>query len=193
MLMLVDAPAAVLAQEDCLQCHSDSGASVNRSVHRFLECTGCHRNIESFPHPPDASFDKKESAANCASCHVGRIADSYQESFHGKAVFLGSEKSATCTDCHGAHDILRSANPESRVAEENVAETCATCHGYAASGFTQGNEHFVLSSVGPGAPMYYTAKFFIWLTIIVITGMVIHMELQLYHHLRTILRDRKRR
>lgn len=193
MLAALLTPTLTVAQEDCLKCHADAGTSVKDSVHRFMECTSCHRDIEGFPHQEGAYLTKKESAEVCASCHVGRIAESYQESFHGKAVFLGSQNSATCSDCHGAHYIPRWDSPESPVADENVAQTCASCHGQAAPGFAEGDDHFILSPVGAGAPMYYTAKFFIWLTIIVLVGMVIHIELQLYRHLRNILDERKRR
>jgi hypothetical protein len=185
-------PTAAQVQGSCLQCHGDEDPSVKRSVHRFLSCTSCHTEIEGYPHPEEASFDKKESVANCAICHEGRITDSYGESFHGKAVNLGSQRTATCVDCHGAHDVLRKDNPDSKVAKENIPATCASCHGQASPGFSEGEEHFIFASVGAGAPMYYTAKFFVWLTMITITALVIHIQLQLYQNLRTILRERKK-
>ncbi|KUO59919.1 MAG: molecular chaperone DnaJ [Gracilibacter sp. BRH_c7a] len=192
-LALAGTPTTTLAQDDCLQCHSDEGSIVKRSEHDFLSCVSCHRDIEKFPHPEDASLDKKESVATCALCHEGRITDSYGDSFHGKAVHLGSEKSATCVDCHGAHNVLNSENPDSQVAKENIPETCASCHNQASPGFAEGEEHYKFAAFGAGAPMYYTAKFFIWLTLITITALVLHMELQLYQNLRAILRERKRR
>ncbi|MFZ5642903.1 MAG: cytochrome c3 family protein [Bacillota bacterium] len=195
MLLLLAAAAtatAAQAQEDCLQCHGEQASSVERSVHGAFNCTSCHTDIEGFPHPEDASFTKKESVATCTNCHEGLVTDSYEESFHGKAVNLGSQRSATCVDCHGAHDILGPDNPESKVAKENIAETCAGCHGQASPGFAEGTEHFKFAAVGAGAPMYYTAKFFVWLTIITIVALVIHIELQLYHDLRTILRERRK-
>lgn len=186
-------PTTILAQEDCLKCHGDEGSTVKRSKHDFLSCTSCHRDIEEFPHPEGASLDKKESVMTCSFCHEGRITDSYGDSFHGKAVYLGSQRSATCVDCHGAHDVLGENNPDSKVAKENIPETCASCHKQASPGFAEGEEHFEFAAFGAGAPMYFTAKFFIWLTIIVISALVIHMELQLYQNLRAILRERKRR
>ncbi|TGE38672.1 molecular chaperone DnaJ [Desulfosporosinus fructosivorans] len=181
------------AQVNCLQCHGDEGSKIRSSVHSFLSCTSCHTNIEGFPHPVGASFNKKESVATCTSCHKGLVSDSYAKSFHGKAVHLGSKKSATCINCHGAHDILGPDAPASKVAKENIPQTCASCHSQASPGFSEGQEHFELTATGPGAPMYYTANFFVWLTLITITALVIHIELQLYHNLRTILRERKGR
>lgn len=196
LLLLLTIPSSVTeaqAQDNCLQCHGDQGSNVERSEHSFLSCTSCHTDIKEFPHPEEASLNQKESVAVCTSCHEGLVSDSYAKSFHGKAVHLGSERSATCVDCHGAHNVLGEDNPASKVAKENIPETCASCHGQASPGFSEGKAHFKLTSTGPGAPMYYTAKVFVWLTIIVITALVIHIELQLYHNLRTILRERKRR
>lgn len=183
----------VQAQDDCYQCHGDKRDKIEHSAHYFLSCTSCHTDIKGFPHPEGSSLDKKETVATCSTCHKGVITESYSESFHGKAVHLGSQKSATCTDCHGSHDILGPGKPASKVSKENIPKTCASCHGLSSPGFSQGSEHFQLLSSGLGAPMYYTGKFFTWLTIIVITALVIHIELQLYYNLRTILRERKRR
>ncbi|MCB8818720.1 cytochrome c3 family protein [Desulfosporosinus shakirovi] len=194
LLLGVLASATVAqAQDNCRQCHGDENSRIESSVHGFLSCTSCHTDISGYPHPEGASLDKKESVATCTSCHKGLVTDSYARSFHGKAIHFGSEKSASCADCHGAHDILGQDNPNSKVAKENIPETCAGCHGEASPGFSEGEEHFELTPAGSGAPMYYTGKFFIWLTLIIITALVIHIELQLYHNLRTILKERKRR
>lgn len=190
---LVTSATTAQAQENCLQCHGDKGASVQSSEHGFLSCISCHTGIEGYPHPEGAALYKKESVATCTGCHKGQVTESYAKSFHGKAIHLGSEKSASCADCHGAHDILGQDNPKSKVAKENIPSTCASCHKQASPGFSQGKEHYTLSPTGPGAPMYFTGKFFIWLTLIIMTALVIHIELQLYHNLRTILRERKRR
>jgi len=192
LFAVIATPTLAQAQESCLQCHEDESSNVKHSVHSFLSCTSCHTDIEDFPHSEGASLDKKESVVTCSSCHEGQITDSYAASFHSKAVQLDSQKSAACVDCHGAHEILGPDNPDSKVAKENIAETCAGCHGQASPGFSQGTEHFKLAAIGEGAPMFYTAKFFIWLTILTVTALVIHIELQLYQNLRTILWERKK-
>ncbi|SDH33347.1 molecular chaperone DnaJ [Desulfosporosinus hippei] len=192
IFLAVALPATpVQAQENCLQCHGDQQTKIERSEHSFLSCTSCHTGITGYPHPPGAALNKKESVATCTSCHKGQVTDSYARSFHGKAVHLGSEKSASCADCHGFHDILGPNSSGSKVAKQNIPETCASCHGKASPGFAEGEDHYELKPGGSGAPMYYTGKFFIWLTLIIITALVIHIELQLFHNLRTILRERK--
>jgi formate dehydrogenase gamma subunit len=53
---------------------------------------------------------------------------SYQESVHGQGIALGIEKSAACTDCHGAHEIATAADPKSPIFKFNVPTTCGKCH-----------------------------------------------------------------
>ncbi|HHY27937.1 MAG TPA: molecular chaperone DnaJ [Desulfitobacterium dehalogenans] len=185
--------AVVLAQTNCNQCHANVANDLKSSVHSSLSCTSCHSDVTAYPHPSGVHVDKKKSVELCTTCHTGRVADSYQHSFHGKGVFLGSQRSASCVDCHSAHEVLGQDNPNSQVAKENIPQTCARCHKNPSPGFTEGAEHFQLTAMGPGKPMYYTAKFFVWLTIIAMTLLVIHIEMQLYRELRTILQNRKRR
>lgn len=191
--MLLFNGAVVLAQVNCNQCHANVASSLKNSVHSTLSCTSCHSDVNAYPHPEGVSVDKKESVALCSTCHTGRVVDSYQHSFHGKAVFLGSQRSASCVDCHSAHEVLGEDHPNSQVAKGNVPQTCAKCHENPSPGFAEGTEHFELAAMGPGKPMYYTAKFFVWLTMIAMTLLVIHIELQLYRELRTILQNRNRR
>lgn len=192
-LMLFSKGSVVLAQVNCNQCHSTMGIELKSSVHSTISCTSCHQDVTAYPHPQGVAVDKKESVALCSTCHTGPVTDSYKESFHGKAIHLGSQRSASCVDCHSAHNVLSQDHPSSQVAKANIPQTCAACHGNPSPGFAQGTEHFQLTAMGPGKPMYYTAKFFVWLTLIVMTLLVIHMEMQLYRELRIILQNRKKR
>jgi len=193
ILALVLSGKTVLAQVNCNQCHTEVANELKNSVHSVQSCTGCHKDVTTYPHPEGVEVTKKESVAICNSCHTGRVAESYQHSFHGKAVYLGSQKAASCTDCHSSHRVLGEDNPNSQVAKANIPQTCAQCHENPSPGFAEGVEHFELTSMGPGKPMYYTAKFFVWLTITAMTLLVIHIELQLYRDLRNILAKRKQR
>lgn len=181
------------AQANCNQCHGNVADELIDSVHGSLSCITCHSDVKGFPHEAGVAVTKKESVDMCSKCHKGAVTDSYQQSFHGKAVFLGSQRSASCVDCHSSHEVLGQDNPKSQVAKENIPETCAKCHNNPSPGFAEGSEHFLLSAMGPGMPMYYTAKFFVWLTIIVMTLLVIHIELQCFHSIRDMLRERKGR
>lgn len=120
----------------------------------------------------------------CSKCHDHKILESYQESFHGKAVALGSKKAANCVDCHGSHEILGPKEPFSKVAKANVPKTCAKCHYKAEPNFANGIEHWTFERGGPGEPMYWTLKFLVWLTIGTIAVFFVHLELDLYRRLR---------
>jgi cytochrome b subunit of formate dehydrogenase len=57
-------------------------------------------------------------------------------SLHGALTDLGHEAGAKCSDCHGGHDILPLADPDSRLAPgENRLATCRSCHPYAVANF----------------------------------------------------------
>jgi hypothetical protein len=42
---------------------------------------------------------------------------------------------AVCVDCHGVHDMQSVDDPESRVIQANVLETCQRCHPNATTDF----------------------------------------------------------
>lgn len=187
----------------CFTCHATTGLSIQykgktismtvdkkayeSSVHGKLNCVACHYGIGTAPHQK-VDFREFQIKANkyCLNCHP-KIAESYNESFHGKAVNLGSAKAATCSDCHTSHTILGPANVNSTVNKANIAEQCASCHGGTAyKNFADGTEHYVLKKDGPGTSniMYYTVKFFSWLLFVVISLLFIHMMMELYRNFR---------
>ncbi|MCZ7583204.1 MAG: cytochrome c3 family protein [Deltaproteobacteria bacterium] len=95
--------------------------SFAKSVHKDLDCTNCHADIDEVPHKAVLA------AVDCGSCHT-EIGALYHKSVHGKLVGKGNGKAAGCADCHGAHDILKAKDPNSRIAKKNVADTCGKCH-----------------------------------------------------------------
>jgi len=174
----------------CGQCHTQVMEEYLQGPHgqfgtpNCLDCHGSGHQIQ--PVTSELSpLEGKAGVETCSSCHKGTVLESYAESFHGKAVNLGSTKAATCADCHGGHAVFGPDNPASPVAAQNVAQTCASCHGNAAQGFAQGVEHFELKPEGNGLPMYYTLKFFTWLTIVVMVLLILHIILELFHRLKS--------
>lgn len=180
--------------ENCERCHADVAKAYSNSAHdkankagKAVYCWSCH-GVHNILKKEDskAAVAKKNIPETCGSCHAERILESYRESFHGKAVTLGSVKAATCVDCHGAHDILGPLEPASSVAKTNVPKTCAKCHYSAELNFADGTEHWMFERDGPGAPMYWTLKFLVWLTIGTIAIFFVHQELDLYRRLRKL-------
>ncbi|MHB1126667.1 MAG: cytochrome c3 family protein, partial [Bacillota bacterium] len=180
-------PAIQNVNMTCLACHTNIDAQkYEQSAHGAQSCVNCHLGRDTIPHQAE-KLSRAESQVNtCLNCHQGEVSESYRESFHGRATFMGSTRAATCVSCHTNHYITGPDNPASTVSKENTPQTCSKCHEQSPANMAEGKEHFVLAAQGPGAPMYYTYKFFTWLTIITVTLLIIHIELELYRRLREI-------
>jgi hypothetical protein len=125
-------------------------------------CTDCHSETSN-PHnvvrvlDPSASTYPKNIANTCATCHdnpelmdkygiVEKVYASYMRSFHGKTMELSPDSAAiqqldtaTCVNCHGAHNIRSSYDPNSSVVGmHNLLETCQSCHPEAGPEFVKG-------------------------------------------------------
>lgn len=155
--------------EKCGSCHQYEYKLHLESIHGqqlvqgnpdVATCVDCH-SPESNPHSVirvleySAPTYKKNIAETCAKCHgneelmanygiVEKVYESYMRSFHGKAIQLGNYEitqldEATCTNCHGTHDIKGVDAPGSPVAGlDNLAKTCEQCHPGAGVAFASG-------------------------------------------------------
>ncbi len=159
----------------CVDCHSPKGSP--HSVIRVLEY--------------NAPAYKKNIAQTCAKCHgeeelmasygiVEKVYESYMRSFHGKAMQLGTYEitqldKATCTNCHGVHDIKSTSDPSSPVAGlDNLAKTCEQCHPGAGVDFASGFlGHKEASPQNIPAAHYTEILFTILLTTVVAFGVVV--------------------
>lgn len=122
----------------CFHCHSREVSDFQKSVHfNSIKCTNCHggevnaggqvvsisvmyKNFSGVP-------TRTNITSLCSKCH-GEATRLYKESIHWKELEKGVAIAATCTDCHGAHEILPSNNPNSPANPENVPLLCAKCH-----------------------------------------------------------------
>lgn len=135
----------------CLKCHSDDPnvrakvgpsagfiKSYESSVHsRAVQsgndmaaaCSDCHGGHDMRKGSDPASrVSRLKIATTCGQCHPD-VQDQYSSSIHGKALLSGINASATCTDCHGEHNILSPKDANSPVAPANVsARVCSPCH-----------------------------------------------------------------
>ena len=167
------------ATQECLGCHGDRDlkrsapapgrstsvfvdeAGVKTSVHRRLECVGCHKTA-TVPHadrlPP----------VQCAECHQGARA-ALSVGVHGSQRAVRARASApTCAACHGTHAIAPAASlgvegcstchrkevetytgsihARARRRGESGAATCRSCHG---------ETHALLAKADPRSPVYH--------------------------------------
>ncbi len=155
--------------EKCGTCHKYEYSEHLNSVHGqqlvqgnpdVATCVDCH-SPDSNPHSVirvleyNAPAYKKNISGTCAKCHgneelmksygiVEKVYESYMRSFHGKAIKLGTYEiaqldTATCTNCHGVHNIKSVSDPTSPVAGlENLTRTCEQCHPGAGVAFASG-------------------------------------------------------
>jgi len=142
--------AAKVQPAKCTECHADESKAFAQSVHGLAAkagdpdaptCTSCHGPVHKIQVPSEAvsKVAKKNLPAACATCHAdaGFLSrhkiptlypvEQYLQSVHGRAVLAGKD-AATCSDCHGSHEIFPARDTRSRVSHWNVAATCGTCH-----------------------------------------------------------------
>jgi formate dehydrogenase gamma subunit len=143
--------AADLAPAKCAQCHSQEVKDFATSIHGRAaasgdpdapKCISCHGPVHKIQTSGDAGSPvaKKNLADTCATCHsnvdflsrhkipFAHPVELYRQSVHGRAVASGNESAASCSDCHGSHDIVPAADPRSKINHWNVAATCGQCH-----------------------------------------------------------------
>lgn len=132
-------------KEFCLKCHGEGGSVkkfpdgdfistyvdpkiLDKSVHKSLPCSSCHKDFSGERHPDRAFRSKlqykiKESHV-CRDCHPDQIIKS--RAIHD-ALFKKEEngEAIICTNCHSAHSVARVAKGNVSTTEENY---CLNCH-----------------------------------------------------------------
>jgi cytochrome b subunit of formate dehydrogenase len=179
----------------CADCHSDAAEALAASIHgqaraaggKGPECASCHGPLHRLISSADAAspIHPARLPETCGACHsdpelaaaqgiklVQPIA-AYAASVHARGVERG-EHAATCSSCHGSHDVLPAADPASRVHPARVPETCGECHGEIESVFAESvhgravaqgiheaptcvdchGEHQILGPADKGSPVY---------------------------------------
>ena len=148
--------------QTCGQCHKKEYEEYSKGIHGQAiaagnrdapVCTDCHGE-----HNNDAvnRASSKVSSANipqtCGQCHsaqrinvkyslASNVLGSYMQSYHGLAVKQGSLTAANCASCHGAHEILPSSDPRSKINPKNLEKTCGQCHPGMSSEVAHGSIH----------------------------------------------------
>ena len=96
-----------------------------------------------------------EITVQCGKCHT-KLAETYLETYHGKVYQLGYLQAARCSDCHGAHNILKITNRNSSVSPQNIVATCQKCHADANEKFTGYLTHATHNNKAKFPWLYYT-------------------------------------
>lgn len=140
VLTLAGSATTVHAQDTRVQAE----AAFQGDIHATsgLQCASCHATAAPRGEAAaDAAVPRTAIAPMCSRCHSDaaymrqfdpqvRIDQfsQYQTSAHGQAMATGDTRVATCSDCHGAHGVVRVRDTRSPVAPLNAAKTCAQCH-----------------------------------------------------------------
>jgi cytochrome b subunit of formate dehydrogenase len=198
--------------EDCGRCHVASRKEYDAGIHGQQAeagnldapvCTDCHSEHEiQRPKDPGSTVYPTHIPEACARCHEDQqVMDRYglnvktvrtfKSSFHGVALKFGVERVANCTSCHEHHDIYAPQDPRSTVNKENLPRTCGKpdCHPGASANFARGKIHISAHEVDAGN-VYWVALAFKWLTIGVMSGLVIHIAFDLA---RRVIKRRRRK
>jgi cytochrome b subunit of formate dehydrogenase len=183
----------------CAQCHRGIYKQYIKSVHypaadakddrKKPNCADCHSSHTI----SEVTQDKfmSQVTQQCGSCHR-ELADTYLDTMHGKAYQLGYLDAAKCSDCHGAHLILKVNDPSSSVGLKHIVETCRQCHEDANARFTGYLTHATHHDPIRYPILYYTYWAMTGLLVCVFTFFGIHTLMWLprsYRHMR----DRRRR
>lgn len=129
------------AQQDisCYHCHNEVVNQFRNNVHYQMgfTCADCHGgNIQQNKTSVSVdvmsgNFIGRPSRYNittvCSKCHIKEEKD-YKESIHWEQIEKGHLETATCTDCHGIHEIRLINDSKSPTNHHNSPETCAKCH-----------------------------------------------------------------
>jgi hypothetical protein len=123
----------------CYHCHTKQVSEFETSVHfnKNISCTDCHGgdikingsvvSINVMTKNFGGSPSKLNQTAFCSKCHA-QVTAKYEQSIHWNKVREGRTGSASCTDCHGVHNILSSRNRDSSTHIDNSSMMCAGCH-----------------------------------------------------------------
>lgn len=126
----------------CASCHRGIYNEFTTSVHspnvtktgvKLPNCEDCHSAHQIREHRQDKFVT--QVTHQCGSCHE-ELGNSYMATMHGKTYTLGYLKAAKCSDCHGAHDVMKVDDPDSHVGFNRVVQTCQKCHPDANRRFT---------------------------------------------------------
>ncbi len=146
----------------CNKCHPDEvqhfnkgphGLSLINGSHDSPTCTTCHGDHDMTSLRSRVGDSKQWAATQvCVWCHGNyrmmvrygldtAPVDSYMKDFHGLTQRGTLGASATCADCHDAHNSLPSDHEQSRMHISNRGAACGQCHGQVSDSFARSFSH----------------------------------------------------
>ncbi len=191
----------------CGKCHADIANAYRSSVHgRALyenhdpdvpTCTDCH-GAHSIT-DPRSPLAEARTHKKCEKCHADKekmerhglnpnVVDTYLDDFHGRSNKLydmgagvPGKPLATCTDCHGIHDIQTTRGAEAQAAiKARVKKVCATCHQGVAPEFSEAWLGHYEASFSSHPVVWTVTWIYRFMIPLIILGLILHILLHLY-------------
>jgi len=157
-----------VAEVDCGMCHFDAqqewqssshGLSVQAGHEDAATCSSCHTAHYQYPASDTLStVHPANEWQTCAECHSNEeliseydipqpeAVEMWTTTVHGRALIQDQNyDAATCSDCHGSHNVLPGRNIQSETHKFNVPETCGDCHSEIYAEFEQSSHGMSLS------------------------------------------------
>lgn len=188
----------------CGKCHELEMKEFEKSIHGKAllagikdspTCTDCHGEHDIEPPEKDTSPVGRElvSKSTCPRCHDDtRIMTrygvetmrqaSYMDSYHGLASAAGSTVVASCTSCHGVHEILPHSDPASTTHKDNLPQTCGKCHPGADEKYASSPVHIMPTDPRQKA-LGIVRIAYLWLIALLLGGMFVHNTLLMARHM----------
>ncbi len=170
----------------CGSCHVGINEQYQKGVHGKAVaagskdapvCTDCH-TAHGILEPTSADF-RMQSTPVCGNCHRDKFS-TYRDTFHSQLGLLGGyTETARCWDCHGAHDVLPTSDPNSPVNKANLVKTCGRCHAGANASFVEYQPHANARNRKLNPALYYIRLFMNLLLASVLTFFMLHTILWL--------------
>lgn len=142
-----ESTAKARLMETCGKCHGTELEHYKKSAHGESykngnpdspDCSKCHGEHSINAVLQSDEFSKINQTELCLSCHQDdRVnknknthLNDYKNSFHYIALKNGNLNAATCSNCHGPHEMKTADNPESQINKKNIETTCGqtNCH-----------------------------------------------------------------
>lgn len=145
--------------------HRDAHRVYKTSIHAKIgpdgkpaaECKDCH--TQSGDMTTDLPADNPNSTVfatnqekTCGRCHDKPLA-TFHNSIHGRLLEKGDTRAASCSDCHGNHQILPVADPASQLTRANIPNVCIKCHSGIVPDYEQSSHGMAFRSGNPKAPI----------------------------------------
>ncbi len=154
---------------NCASCHPGNASALSHSVHAAKggpTCLSCHGDAHAIlpSKDPKSTTYASNVPRTCGTCHgnadvakragLPEVYSLYMDSIHGFALTKdGLLVAASCTSCHGSHDILSSKDPKSKTNRANIPATCGTCHAGPLQEFSSGIHGQMLAAGSTDGPV----------------------------------------